>query len=184
TQEGHAKHRAKLSDLRVLLPFIQWIAPGIIDSHRAAHRRNAAAQLARTRRDLRSALYFQIGGTDAVARHETVDPIIETKDHRLSGAAQPRRSSNNSVQHRLKLEFRATNGAQHLCQCRLLPSRFIQRFRARRRFADPSLYFCSVAPLGRGRLASRFEFFEVSAHHTWFWQAVTRSAFTLTNRDG
>jgi hypothetical protein len=47
-QKRHANHRAMLSELRVFLPFIQRIVPGIVYPHRPTRHGDAADERART----------------------------------------------------------------------------------------------------------------------------------------
>ena len=115
-----------------------------------------------------------------MAGGETVDTPLVAKDQRLFCATQPRCSSNNPIEHGLKLEFRAADGAQHVCQCCLLSARFLQFLRARHLAAGSLLSFWFVETLGRSRLAWRFWLFDVFVHHTFVRQAVAKRGFAIS----
>jgi hypothetical protein len=104
------------SDFGVLFSFVQRIGPGIVDPHSLARHGDANDQRAGPRRNRRSALYFKISRTDAETGCEVVSAAFKSKDHCLPGVAQPRCSPNDALQHRLKFEFRAADGAQDLSQ--------------------------------------------------------------------
>ena len=116
----------------VLLLFVKWIGPGIINPNDSAGHSGTSNEGSWPRRNHRSPLDFEVGRNEAISRREPVNSIVQLEDYSPVRAAKPGCHTGYTLQDGLQFEFGLADNAQHLCRCflllkRLVPLTFEQR---------------------------------------------------------